>query len=66
MRTLSKKKKKALGRRIGAFLQQYSRKAQKGQEPNDRQYNRGIEKIIRKLTPEELDVLLNGEEDERA
>ena len=65
MRTLSKKKKKALERQMGAFLQQYRRKAQKGQEPNDRQYDRSIEKIIRKLSPEELDALLNGEDEER-
>ena len=65
MRTLSKKKKRALERRMGAFLQQYRRKAQKGQEPNDRQYDRSIEKIIRKLSPEELDALLNGEDEER-
>jgi hypothetical protein len=65
MRTLSQEKKKALERPTGSFLQQYRRKAQKGQEPNDRLYDRGIERIIRKLTPEELDTLLNGEEDER-
>jgi hypothetical protein len=65
MRTLSKKNKEALSRQMGAFLQQYQRKAQKGREPNDRLYDRGIEQIIRKLKPEELDVLLNGEDDER-
>jgi hypothetical protein len=65
MRTLSKKKKEALARQMGDFLQQYQRKAQKGREPNDRLYDRGIEQIIRKLKPEELDVLLNGEDDER-
>jgi hypothetical protein len=50
---------------MGAFLQQYRRKAQKGQEPNDRLYDRDIEQIIRKLKPEELHALLNDEEDER-
>ena len=43
------KEKEALERRMGAFLQQYRRKAQKRQERNDRQYDRGIEKIVRKL-----------------
>jgi hypothetical protein len=65
MRTLSKKNRDTLSRQMGAFLQQYQRKAQKGREPNDRLYDRGIEQIIRKLKPEELDVLLNGEDDER-
>jgi hypothetical protein len=65
MRSLSKRDKDALAQRIGTFVQQYARKAQKGQEPNDRKYDRGIEEIVRKLKPEELDVLLNGEADER-
>jgi len=65
MRSLSKRDKDALAQRMGTFVQQYARKAQKGKEPNDRQYDRGIEEVIRKLKPEELDVLLNGEPDER-
>ena len=31
--------KSRLRRNAGAFLQQYTRKAQRGKEPNDRQYN---------------------------
>lgn len=64
MRNLSKRDKEELARQIGVFVQQYRRKAQKGQEPNDRHYDRGIEQIIRKLKPEDLDLLLNGEDDE--
>ena len=65
MRRLSKRDKDLLAQQIGTFVRQYARKAQKGQEPNDRQYDRGVEEIVRKLKPEELDVLLNGEPDER-
>jgi hypothetical protein len=50
---------------MGAFLRQYGRRAQAGVEPNDRLYDRAIERYLRKLKPEELDVLLNGDEDER-
>jgi len=50
---------------IGLFLQQYQRKAQRGGEPNDRQYDRKIERYIRRMKPEELDKVLNGEEDDR-
>ncbi len=50
---------------IGLFLQQYQRKAQRGAEPNDRQYDRKIERYIRRMKPEELDKVLNGEEDDR-
>jgi len=50
---------------IGLFLQQYQRKAQRGAEPNDRQYDRKIERYIRRMKPEELDKVLNGEEGDR-
>jgi hypothetical protein len=65
MRGISKGDRQGLEKKIGRFLQQYQRKAQKGREPNDRLYDRGIEQYLRKLRPEELDVLLNGAEDER-
>lgn len=52
-----------LRRNIGAFMRQYSRKAQRGREPNDRGYSRDIEREIKQLSPEELDEVLNGETD---
>lgn len=65
MQRLSKRRKDELAKQMGAFLQQYRRKAQKGVEPNDRHYDPAVERIIRRLSPEDLDVLLNGEEDGR-
>ena len=47
---------------MGPFLQQYRRKSQKGAEPNDRGYDRKLERILQSLRPEDLDELLNGEE----
>jgi hypothetical protein len=64
MRGLSKRDKEELARTLGVFLRQYRRKAQKGREPNDRSYDPNIEEIIRKLKPDELDALMNGEEGE--
>ncbi len=61
----AKKNKKDMASVIGLFLQQYQRKAQRGAEPNDRQYDRKIERYIRRMKPEELDKVLNGEEDDR-
>ena len=66
MQGLSKKGRKELARHVGAFLRQYQRKAQKGVEPNDRKYDREVERIIRRLKPEDLDVLLNGDADEES
>ena len=43
---------------LSRFVRQYARKAQKGHEPNDRQYDRKLEERIKKMTPEALDALL--------
>lgn len=63
MQGLSKNGRKQLSRDLGQFLRLYRRKAQKGVEPNDRRYDQRIERILQRLKPEELDLLLNGEED---
>lgn len=36
---------------VGAFLKQYQRRAQRNCEPNDRQYDRDVEKKIKSLDP---------------
>ena len=65
-RTAMNKRKEKLRAKIGAFMQQYARKAQRGQEPNDRGYSRAIEAKLKRMKPEELDQLLNGAEDDVA
>ena len=45
---------------VRVFMQKYGRKAQRGVEPNDRRYDRDIEKVVKKMTPAELDKLLPG------
>jgi hypothetical protein len=62
---MSKRTRQYVEAQLGEFLRLYGRKAQKGCEPNDRRYDREIEVYLKRLRPEELDVLLNGEEDER-
>jgi hypothetical protein len=48
---------------LKTFVQQYARKAQRGAEPNDRRYDREVERAIKQLKPEELDRLLRDDED---
>jgi hypothetical protein len=60
------KRKEKLRAKIGAFMRQYARKAQRGQEPNDRGYSRALEAKLKRMRPEELDELLNGEQDDPA
>jgi hypothetical protein len=62
---MAKKIKKSIAKELGTFLRQYARRAQKGQDPNDRTYDREIEQELGRLRPEELDRLINGEDDER-
>ena len=65
MHGASKNDKEAIAKRMGAFLCQYKRRAHPGHDPNDRGYDREIAQYIRRLKAEYLDVLLNGELDER-
>jgi hypothetical protein len=44
------------------FVQQYARPAPKGREPNDRRYRRDIEKMAKRMQPDELDDLLRNDE----
>jgi hypothetical protein len=55
-----------LRREIGGFMRQYQRKAHPGMDPNDRSYDRKFEERLKRLPPEELDRLLNGDPDEDA
>ena len=45
------------------FVQQYGRKAQKGVEPNDRRYDRRLEKAVKTMPPEALDRIIREDED---
>jgi hypothetical protein len=59
------KNKEAISKEFGTFLRLYGRKAQKGCESNDRLYDPTIERELRRLKPEELDELINGDADGR-
>jgi len=50
--------------KIARFVRLYGRKARKGGlDPNDRGYDRDVEKQIKAMKPEELDRLLRDGED---
>ena len=53
-----------LSAQLSAFVQQYRRKAQRGVEPNDRQYSREAEADMTRLSPVELSALLSAATDE--
>jgi len=57
------KRRQWLEREIGLFVRQYARKHYPGRDPNDRGYDREIEEIVRRMTPEELDELMHGAPD---
>lgn len=59
-------RKRRLEADIGVFIRQYARKHYPKHDPNDRRYDRKIEQIVRRMSPEELDELMRGvDEDPR-
>jgi hypothetical protein len=59
-----KRRKQKLAAEIGTFVRQYARKAHPGIDPNDRRYSCKIEAMVKRMRPEALDELLNGEVDD--
>ncbi|RQH06597.1 hypothetical protein [Paraburkholderia dinghuensis] len=59
----TKRSKSRLAGELGLFVQQYARKAH-ALDPNDRKYDRKLEKKMKQLSPFELSELLSdaGEE----
>lgn len=60
---MSKRTRRLKGE-IGAFVQQYARKHYPNHDPNDRRYFREVEKIVRRMRPEDLDALMHDDPDE--
>jgi hypothetical protein len=54
------KRRQNLAGKIGAFIRQYARKKSPN-DPNDRRYDRKVEKTVRHMKPEELDRLMRDE-----
>lgn len=58
------RRKRRLEADIGVFIRQYARKHYPKHDPNDRRYDRKIEQIVRRMSPEELDELMRGADEE--
>lgn len=58
-------RRQRLAGKLSTFVQQYARKAYPGMDPNDRRYDRNIEKKVRKMDPEELDYLLREDDEQQ-
>lgn len=57
---IAKSRKSRLAGELGRLIQQYARKAG-ATEPNDRQYDRKLEKQMKRLSPAELSNLLSDD-----
>ena len=57
------KRRQQLKGELGRFLRQYARK-HGSSDPNDRHYDRELEKKIKNMRPEELDKLMRDDDDE--
>ncbi len=58
------RRKQRLANDIDIFMRKYSRKRSPGSDPNDRDYDRKVEEMVKRMDPMELDALLRGEDDE--
>ena len=47
---------------VKTFVQKYGRKAQKGVEPNDRHFDKKVQRAIKQMKPDVLDQLLRDDE----
>ena len=47
---------------VASFVQQYARRGRSNADPNDRTYDRKVEKLVKRMKPEDLDRLLRGDE----
>jgi hypothetical protein len=56
-----KKRAEDIAARLGTFLKEYRRKKRRGWDPNDRQYDRRVESLLRRLSPEEVDRVINDD-----
>ena len=54
--------KKKIKSSIGIFMKRYKRKSRKCFDPNDRSYDRKLEKRVKNMNPEELSELMDGDE----
>ena len=60
---MTSRDKKQRENRMAAFIRQYGRK-EAPHDPNDRDYDREFAKLIKQLSPEEVDRLMHGDKDE--
>ena len=53
---------KKLAKKIPGFLRQYARKHYPNWDPNDRAYDRRLEALLKRMSPQELDRLMHGDD----
>lgn len=58
------KKIEKLQKQVGDHFQKLARKKQSGHDPNDRKIDHKLQQKIKRLSPEELNELLNGKKEE--
>ena len=56
-------KKLRLTEATARYLRQIGRKAQKGEEPNDRGFDRKLDEKLKRMPPEDVDALFRGEDE---
>lgn len=59
------KRRRKLRADVATFMRQYGRTSKRGGlDPNDRKYSKSVEKLVKRLPPDELDRILRDDEDD--
>lgn len=58
------KKRDKLASELAIYLREVGRRAQKGQEPNDRGHDREFERKLKRMSPLEIDALARAEDED--
>lgn len=62
---MNRRRRQRLEGEVGVFLKKYASRRRAGWDPNDRQYHRGVQALVQRMSPRDLDELMNGgDEDE--
>jgi hypothetical protein len=55
------RRRELLADEVATFIKHYQRKHYPKMDPNDRRYDRDIEAMVKRMSPEALDELIHGD-----
>jgi hypothetical protein len=60
-----KRRQQRLQADLARFVQKYARKKPRKGEPNDRKYSHDVQRMVRRISPQDFDHLLHDDADHK-